>query len=169
MSPADCLANVITPALSILPPQMRSDEARAMLLAIAMQESGLRHRVQMQGGPARGLWQFERGTEKTRGGVTGVLMHRSTRTLADVVCKHQGVSATPDAVYAALAENDALACQFARLLLYTVPAPLPGRSGQGEAWRQYATMSWNPGKPRPEKWAGNWSAAWNAVMGAGVK
>ena len=54
------LATIIDPALRILPPMMTSDAAKAMLLAIGMQESRLTHRKQIVG-PAMGLWQFERG------------------------------------------------------------------------------------------------------------
>ena len=74
------LATIIEPALRILPPMMTSDAAKAMLLAIGMQESRLIHRKQI-GGPAMGLWQFERG-----GGVAGVLRHPRTQGHAATVC-----------------------------------------------------------------------------------
>ena len=46
--------NIIPAALSLLPPKMDTPEARAMLGAIALQESALRYRQQV-GGPAKGL------------------------------------------------------------------------------------------------------------------
>ena len=55
------LATIIEPTLRILPPMMTSDAAKAMLLAIGMQESRLTHRKQI-GGPAMGLWQFVSNT-----------------------------------------------------------------------------------------------------------
>ena len=57
-----------------------------MLLAIGLQESRLTHRRQI-GGPARGLWQFERG-----GGVAGVLRHAASRDHALSVCDARRVA-----------------------------------------------------------------------------
>src|SRR5690606_12018619 len=66
---------LIEAGLALLPEPDSSREARAMLLAIALQESRFMHRRQI-GGPARGYWQFEVG------GVRGVMTHRHTSTLA---------------------------------------------------------------------------------------
>src|SRR3546814_4167946 len=62
----------IKPALKLLPKQMDSREARVLLLAIGLQESGFEHRWQVidrrrpnRKGPARGFWQFELGTRRS--------------------------------------------------------------------------------------------------------
>lgn len=123
---------------ALLPASMLTRKSRVMLLAIGLQESRFEHRQQV-GGPARGFWQFERG-----GGVTGVLSHRSSAEFADEVCKARGVAPTPADVYAELAEDDLLACAFARLLLYTDPKPLPAVEDAEGAW-QYYLRNWRPG------------------------
>ena len=86
ISLADAQGRILTPALSMLPATMDTPKARVMLLAIALQESGLAHRVQV-GGPAHGLWQFERG-----GGVKGVLRCHTTREHARALCAKRHVS-----------------------------------------------------------------------------
>lgn len=144
ISPADALGKIIVPALTTLPEQMDSPEARLMLLAIALQESGLRAREQT-GGPARGLWQFERN------GVLAVMHH--TRT-ADVVfhwCEENDVTYGSTAIYERLALDDELAGVFARLLLWTDPRPLPEIGDCMGAWNLYERC-WKPGKPSYTRW-----------------
>ena len=155
----ETLTHIITPALRILPPMMTSDAAKAMLLAIGMQESRLTHRKQI-GGPARGLWQFERG-----GGVAGVLRHPRTQGHAATVCWRLGNAGTTASVYHQLASDDVLAACFARLLLWTLPDALPGRERVAEGWGQYI-RAWRPGKPRPETWADFYAQAWEVVSGS---
>jgi hypothetical protein len=66
----------LTPALSLLPPRMDTPEARALVLAICLQESGgLYNRLQIGGGPARGYPQFEKGAKAKPGGVYALLNH----------------------------------------------------------------------------------------------
>lgn len=136
----------------------RSRAADAMMDAIARQESGLTHRVQLGGGPARGLWQFEMG-----GGVRGVLHHHATRDAAVRACVQANVVATPEVVWRALASNDWLAAVFARLLLWSDPAPLPPPilACEEEAWRYYQ-RTWRPGKPHRRRWTDCWRAAISA-------
>jgi len=138
-------AAAIAPALALLPARMNSPQAEALLLAIGLQESGLIHRRQI-GGPARGLWQFEQG-----GGVRGVMRHPLSRPHALAVCTAQGVEPTDAAVYAALEHDDILAAAFARLLLWTDPAPLPAVGEVGKAWDLYV-RTWRPGKPHRHSW-----------------
>lgn len=140
------LRAVIEPGLALLPSRMDSDPARVMLLAIGLQESRLTYRRQI-GGPARGLWQFERG-----GGVVGVLRHKASADLADSVCAERGVEPTPERVYAALEFDDLLACAFARLLLWTDSRPLPAMNANPEAAWQYYIRNWRPGKPHRQTW-----------------
>lgn len=146
----------IAPALDLLPDSMDSKEARCLLLAIGLQESGFQTRRQKRG-PARGLWQFERG-----GGVSGVLRHPASAALAKRVCAARGVTADSPSVYLLLEHDDILAAAFARLLLWTDPAPLPAL-GQADAAWDYYESTWRPGKPHPERWAGHYAAALKAV------
>src|SRR5690625_3810783 len=88
MSPDTALCAVINPALSMLPSKMTSDDARVQMIAMALQESGLAAREQHVG-PARGLWQFEKG-----GGVRGVLKFPTTKDYAVMVCNQCGVELT---------------------------------------------------------------------------
>lgn len=135
----------ISPALQILPAAMDSPEARVMLLAIGMQESRLEHRRQLGNGPARGLWQFERG------GVRGVFNHEASRYWLDRLCSARGVLFNVDHIYPAIERDDVLAAGLARLLLFTDPARLPDVRDVDAAWALYA-RTWRPGKPHPETW-----------------
>jgi len=157
MQAATALALVIDPTLAWLEPlgPERDDRARRLLLAIAWQESGLLHRQQFGRGPARGLWQFE-----AMGGVKGVLEHPATEGIARIVCGRFGIRDTIEAVHPMLAECDALACAFARLLLWTDVRHLPVTEAQ--AWGTYQRV-WRPGRPRPDHWADAWRAAVRAV------
>jgi hypothetical protein len=152
------LSNVIEPALRILPPMMTSDKAKAGMLAIGLQESGLHHRKQIRG-PAHGLWQFERI------GVAEVLRNRKTRDIAIDLCWRLSVAATTAAVYHRIDDDDVLAAGIARLALWRHPDALPERDDPEEGWRQYLDI-WRPGKPRREAWNDYFSVAWGLVEGA---
>lgn len=152
MTPFTFVTVGIDPGFSLLPARMDSPRARAMVLAICLQESSLQHRRQI-GGPARGYAQFERG-----GGVLGVLTHRLTRPHAEDVCWKLDIPPTADAVYTALEFCDPLAVAFARLLLWSDPAKLPDRHSYEEGWRMYL-RTWRPGKPHPKTWAGCFGVA----------
>jgi hypothetical protein len=152
---------VILPALKLLPRVMESDNARVMMLAIGLQESGFRFRTQHFAGPARGFWQFERD-----GGVRGVLKHPATAIAATKVCDAHHVTPTAQDVWEVLQTDDVLAAAFARLLLWTDPHVLvesnPG-SVAPESWLCYL-RTWRPGKPRPETWDGNYARAVDWVL-----
>lgn len=148
----------INAALAYLPPQMTSDKARAMLLAIGLQESELHYRRQHLDGPARGLWQFERI------GVAEVLRNPKTRDIAVDLCWRCGVAATTAAVYHRIDDDDILAAGIARLALWRLKRPLPGRDQADEAWGQYMAV-WAPGRPHRERWDANFERAWDAVIG----
>lgn len=145
---------VIPAAYDVLPAAMASAEATVMLLAIGYQESRFEHRKQI-GGPARGYWQFEQG-----GGVRGVLGHQASRMTARIVLEELGYPGEPTTwgVYDALAHNDVLACCFARLLLWTLPDPLPSREDPDVGWDQYVA-AWRPGRPHPRTWPEAWALA----------
>jgi len=156
MTPIFVLAYSIPAALSLLPATMDTPAARAMLLAIGLQESKFQHRRQVQG-PARGYWQFELV------GVLGVAEHRASRSVASSVCEQLGYPQNNiAAIYDAIADNDVLACAFARLLLWTLPDALPRRDDAPVGWSQYR-RTWRPGRPHPETWAACWDQAWALV------
>jgi hypothetical protein len=160
MSPQRLLRTAIMPALELLPPTMDTLEARAMVLAICLQESDLRYRRQRAGGPARGFAQFE-----LSGGVAGVLTHRTTQRYIQsalaVLCYDP--LADPETCHEAIEHNDVLAMVFARLLLFTVPGYLPQQQQVDKAWAQYLE-GWRPGTPRPDEWPVNFARAWAVVL-----
>lgn len=154
------LAHVVPASLALLPATMHSDKARAMLVAIALQESRFEEREQL-GGPARGFWQFER-----EGGVAGVLAHPSTAAHARRVCNVLRYPPRVESCYAALRDNDVLACCFARLLLWTLADALPDRDDGPRGWQLYLA-AWRPGKPHPQSWEAHFARAW-ALVASGV-
>ena len=158
MSPLECVRDVMGPAFRYLPLSMDTPAARAMLVAIGLQESNLEFRRQHEDGPARGLWQFERG-----GGFFGVLKHSTVGPLAAKVVDELGYSdLSPAALFGKLETDDIFACCLARLLLYTVPNRLPNAQQPTEGWEQYM-WAWRPGKPHPERWPDNYAAGWRAA------
>ena len=137
---------------ALLPAELNSKEAWAMLFAIARQESRLDERRQI-GGPARGFWQFEFG------GIRGVLNHKSSQPLIRVVLDRLDYDYDPETSYTAIEHNDVLAFAYARCLLWTLPDPLPGKAEPDEGWRQY-TEAWRPGKPHRASWNDFYTKAW---------
>lgn len=150
---------ILPAAYDVLPAAMSSPPATALLLAVALQESGAAARRQQPSGPGRGFWQFEAG-----GAVAGVRTHPSSahhlRSALVSLCYPSTLST--GAAWAAVEHNDVLAAVFARLLLWTVPAALPGRLAVAPAWDQYLA-AWRPGKPRPDEWAANYALGWSIV------
>ncbi|MGR6078543.1 hypothetical protein [Achromobacter sp. CSND-B12] len=140
----------VSPALALLPASMDTPTARVILLAIGLQESRFVHRRQI-GGPARGFWQFEKGTRASRGGVWGVYLHAASKDRLAAVCKARSVAFDPDAIYAALEYDDVLAAGVARLLLWTDPQPLPPVGDADAGWALYL-RTWRPGRPHPQTW-----------------
>lgn len=138
-------------ALSLLPTKMSTQLALLLMLAIGYQESQGIHRRQLGNGPARGLWQFEKG-----GGVHGVMTHTASSGYAMQLCAHFRIPFNETAVYQALETNDVLAAGFARLLLWTAPGALP--DNEADAWTYYERQ-WRPGKPRPHDWPNSYRAA----------
>ncbi|WP_238877128.1 hypothetical protein [Achromobacter xylosoxidans] len=151
----------VSPALALLPTRMDTPAARVMLLAIGLQESRFTHRQQI-GGPARGFWQFERGTRASRGGVWGVFLHPASKDHLAVLCKARSVAYDPDAIYAALEYDDVLAAGVARLLLWTDPKALPQIDEADAAWALYR-RTWRPGKPHPQTWPALYAQAMAAL------
>lgn len=154
---------VFPAAFAFLPERMNTSRARALLLAICLQESRLRDRVQIKG-PARGFPQFELGTPERPGAIRGVLAHAASRPHLLEALRVLRYPDDPTACYEAVAHNDVLACIFARLLLWTDPNPLPGPAPLEEAAEQawvYYIRNWRPGKPHRETWNAFFSEAWS--------
>jgi hypothetical protein len=154
MNTASYVRDFIFPAaFSFLPQEMNTRPARAMLMAIAFQESGFANRAQLNNGPARGWWQFEPS------GVVGVMDHRTSSSYIKEVLRGLGYSTMSIAAsHEAVEHNDALACCYARLLLWTHPKPLPTDTQAG--W-DYYNFLWRPGQPRRDDWNANWSLGWS--------
>lgn len=154
-------------AYKLLPVAMRSTRADVQLLAIGLQESRLRYRAQLGGGPARGLWQFELGGISGTDGRTswGIYHHKATREHLRRVCEARGVAFEPRAIYRALEHDDVLAAACARLLLWTLPGALPQLGDWAAAWEQYLD-AWRPGKPHPDTWGGFYAEALGTVAEA---
>lgn len=153
------MRHVMPAALSVLPARMDTAPARAMLVAVGLQESRFLHR-QQSGGPARGFWQFERA------GVHGVMMHSTTREpLADAMrrLRYGSIVGQIEPAQTAITHNDILACVFARLLLWTLPSPLPHRSEAAKGWLQYLD-AWRPGRPHAASWEASFEEAWARVV-----
>lgn len=152
----DILRNDIIPAaLALLPQKMDSPEARAFLIAVALQETGLRHRRQV-GGPAIGLWQWELAQ------VGLVLRHDVVGPMARNVLGallYEPGNPPHERLHAAMEHNDILQCAFSRLLLWPDAAPLPKRDNVQGFIATYLRV-WRPGRPRLDTLPANWAAAW---------
>jgi hypothetical protein len=146
---------ILPAAAALLPARLDAVKARVMLIAIALQESRLEHRRQIRG-PARGFWQFESG-----GGVHGVLTHAASKPLIEPVLAT--LRYAPGDCYDAIANNDVLACVFARLLLWTHPKALPASAET--AWAYYLA-TWRPGKPHSQTWDAFYRQAWAMEEGS---
>jgi hypothetical protein len=149
MTPATLIDVVIGPTFELLGSKYASPQAETLLVAIALQESGLRTREQV-GGPARGWWMFEVN------GVKAVLHHPASGDKAAAVCKALHYPVDSVLVQRAMSGNDILACAFARLLLWTDKAALP--LTEADAWSYYV-RNWRPGRPRIERWGDSWAQA----------
>jgi len=141
--------------VSLLPPRLDSPEAKAMMIAIAMQESRWDERRQI-GGPARGFFQFELA------GVRGVLNHKTSQPIICSVLDRLDYDYQPMTSFEAITHNDVLAFSYARCLLWTLPDPLPLRGEAGEGYRQYIE-SWRPGRPHRASWNKFFNDAWAIV------
>lgn len=155
MNPQRLQDYAIRPALTLLPPRMDSRPAVVFLVAIALQESALTYRHQING-PAHSWWQFER-----LGGVRGVMTHRSSRGHVHALLDVFGYRVRSyRRVHDAMEHNDILAAGMARLLLWTLPVRLPTTASA--AWAQYLD-AWRPGRPHRRTWGGYWAQAEQSV------
>lgn len=164
MNLPEIVRTAVSPALALLPRNLDTPAARVMLLAIGQQESGFTAREQMGGGPARGFWQFEKGTQISRGGVWGVYLHRASGELLRLLCRDRDCTFDPTSIWGSLAHDDVLAAGVARLMLLTDAAALPAVDDTAGGWDCYA-RTWRPGKPRRETWDAYHLAAVAQVTG----
>lgn len=158
---AHIVAHTLPAAFALLPGKMDTPAARAMVIAIGLQESKFRARRQITGradySPARGFWQFEMG-----GGIVGVLTHRSTKPIITDILEELRYSPAASSCYEAVEHNDVLAAVFARLNLWWLPGPVAQRGEVDRGWRQYLN-AWRPGRPHPETWPEHFARAWELV------
>jgi len=138
----------VEPGLILLPDDMASKEARVMLLAIAGVETNWGARRQIPGGQALGYWQFQQD------GTAGVL--EKTPEIAERVLATCDVPLSE--AWPALQYNDAVACAFARLLLWSDPALLPAVGDRAGAWAYYRRL-WKPGRPDAGRWLSSYATA----------
>lgn len=164
MTPRAFLKAILAPKLIEVAPIIQIDPtppATRLLLAIAAQESNCAHRYQIieyggLPGAARGWFQFEAG------GVKGVITNPQSQRRARAVCEAYHVEFYAPSIWRALEGHDALAVAFARLLLWSDPAPLP--SDEDAAW-DYYKRNWRPGQPFRNRWSRSWAEAVEAVNG----
>jgi hypothetical protein len=157
VTPVRWLRFALEPALELLPAKLDTMAARALCVAICLQESGLSNRVQ-HGGSAVGYGQFELA------GIRGVLTHSASRPLILSVMDaldYDQQSRTED-LYDAIRNNDILSAAFVRCLLWTLPQNLPAQNAPGMGLSAYL-QAWRPGTPRPDAWPENWREAWDTV------
>lgn len=136
---------------------MTDHRAVVLSMAIALQESGATHRRQVRG-PARSLWQFERG-----GAYGGLWSHPTTAKWVPVLAEELDLPTNKDECWPAMEWNDLFPAAMSRLLLWTHPDPLPAAlpSNEDAAWKYYLWL-WRPGRPGPDRWSANWQLALRA-------
>jgi len=131
---------------------MDTNEARVMLMAIPGQESNWDARAQ-HGGPALSYYQFEKI------GVDGVLEAVPDWSRAVLAANDIPVAEA----HAAIQYHDPVATAFARLLLWSDPAPLPFVGDQAGAW-DYYLRCWRPGKPDETRWPHCYQTAMEIIL-----
>ncbi|MGQ7957693.1 hypothetical protein ACUTAF_08250 [Pseudomonas sp. SP16.1] len=176
MTLSEIREQAITPALALLPARMSEHRAQVdqLMLTAHLQEAPNREQCQLpirpgKCGPARGIWQFERG-----GGVAGVLRHHSSRAAAIAACRALGIEPSIEGVWAALpGQVDVIDAVFARLLFWTDPPPLPVLGDVEAAWQCYL-RTWRPGayergdavarRKLRQKWGENYARVLEALQ-----
>jgi hypothetical protein len=132
MTPALLYSLVIQPVVAELNwPQPR--ERAVLLLAIAIQESDLKHRLQWPSGPAKSWWQIERSTA------------------VDCCTRYKPVANLCAEIGREYENSDLAACAIAAGILRITPGKLPVVGEADESWKYYL-KAWRPGKPAPNRW-----------------
>lgn len=135
MTPDDFRAEIIDPVLKLL--DLHSAAASNLMLGTALVESGLVHRRQKGGGPARGLFQIEPATFDD---IYRRYLPRRTHLLARV----NGLLRPNMTPAGQLYDNDRFGCAIARLKYWMCPLPLPA-SGDLPALAAYWVRHYNAG------------------------
>jgi hypothetical protein len=154
MTPQTADQLIIVPTLAWLGAPYDSPEARLLLLAIALQESHLKHRKQQPVAHAKGFWQFEKG-----GGCAGFETdpHQKVFRKAATALNFPFRSAE---TWTLIGEGaDHLACVMARGLLWSHPKPLP-TIGDEEAAFAYYLKQWRPAPKNREKNRLRWTTTY---------
>lgn len=132
--PADFVTDVIIPVLQALGLDADPRAATQLLLGTALQESGsLKYRVQLGGGPARGLFQMEGGTHDD-------IWNNFLKYKPDLATKVRQFNSNPTPSVDDLTNNDEYAAAMTRVDYYRVPHPLPAAddiAGMADYWKQY--------------------------------
>lgn len=150
--------HILPAAFHFLPGKMQSQNAHAEILAAGLQESEFNARVQGGGGPAHGLFQFEKN-----GGVAEVLDAPDTAAMLAPILKIMCYKPNRDEIYQAIVHNDVLAVILARCILWHVPGMLAGPTQPDKGYQQYL-RAWRPGKPGPDRWPANFAEAWRLTL-----
>lgn len=146
-TPSSFLFNVIRPTLhqyqKASPHYIKfplwSPAAEELLLGTALQESDLTHRHQMNG-PAAGLFQMEPRTFESVKSYIG----RSHRPLAGLIQAQLASSEFKGIDFSILAEDDNIACIFARMFYYRFLEPIPSCGdlyAQAKYYKKYYNTS----------------------------
>ncbi|MBF0400744.1 MAG: hypothetical protein HQL90_08250 [Magnetococcales bacterium] len=140
---------VIRPTLQRL--GLLSDAAEELVLGTAIQESSLHYLQQLDGGPARGLWQMERATHDD---IWQNFLHFRTKLGLNVL----GPYTRPD--HTRLVWDLAYACAMCRIAYLRCPEPLP-HAGDIEAQAAYWKAWYNTplGKGSTQQYITSWCHA----------
>jgi len=161
-NPEGFVSDVIRPVLTALGLDQDVSGATELLLGTALQESGLVHRVQLGGGPARGLFQMEPNTHDDIW--ANFLKFRAP--LAEKVSKFLDED-RPNSQF--LTNNDLYAAAMTRILYlrmgqFVGKTPIPERGdipGMAAYWKKYYNTEQGAGSPA--QFVANWESEHGAV------
>lgn len=160
--PEGFVSDVIRPVLAGLGLDQDLSAATELLLGTALQESGLVHRVQLGGGPARGLFQMEPNTHDDIW--QNFLKFRPP--LAQKVGAFLGGSSPNSQL---LTDNDQYAAAMTRVHYYRMGqivgrTPIPGSGdipGMAAYWKAFYNTGQGAGAPA--QFVANWESEHGAV------
>lgn len=146
---------VIRPTLATL--KLNGLAAEQLVLGTAIQESQLRWRRQLGGGPALGLWQCEPATHQD-------IWDNYLRYKRSLALRIWSLAPDPEPLRwdvppraLRLVMDDAYACALCRIHYLRVPAPLPGADdleAQAAYWKRWYNTP--AGKGQPEEYREKW-------------
>ena len=158
---------VVVPVLTHMSraePRLGGLAARQLLVGTAMAESGLRHQLQVPGGPARSVFQIEPNTLRLIG--TWLVRDGRSHRLVPALSALQPpwflelprpgdprFESLPELLFAKadhVTFDDHLGCALARLLYWSIPSPLPvpgDWQGQAAYWKAHYNTVHGKGTP----------------------